>query len=265
MRGKHTLQFGGNGRTINDNRASDQENFVYGSSHPDWLFNGGIANTGQNLDPAISSSFPAVDSGFGYTYDAAIADVTGLVGSISAIYNQNKSGIFARTGSLIQRHFKSKEAELYAQDAWHVSPNLQLTFGLRYSLLQPPYETNGNQATPTPSLSTFFNHRAIAGEAGYGYQPPLSFALSGQANGKQPYWNGDYKDLSPRFAFAYSPNNDSGFLHKLFGAKGKSSIRGGYGLYFDHFGEGVVNTFDRQGTLGLSTFLENPAGVQTTD
>ena len=95
--------------------------------------------------------------------------------------------------------------------------------------------------------------------------PSISFDLSGQANGKQPYWNWDYKDFAPRFAFAYSPNLDSSFLKKMFGAHGESSIRGGYGIYYDHFGQGVVNSFDREGSLGLTTYLVNPAGVSTTD
>lgn len=264
-RGKHALQFGGNWRIINNNRFSNEENFSNASTHPDWLFDGGIANTGQDLDPAISAAFPAVSADFGYTYDSAIADVTGVLGSISAIYNQDKSGLFLPVAAFVPRHFKSNEAELYAQDSWHAKPNLQLTFGLRYALLQPPYESNGNQVSPTPGLSSFFNARAAAGQAGQGYQPPITFALGGQANGKQPYWNWDYKDFSPRAAFAYSPNPDSGFWHRILGSKGKSSIRGGYGLYFDHFGEGVVNSFDREGSFGLSSFLENPSGVQTTN
>ena len=81
-------------------------------------------------------------------------------------------------------------------------------------------------------------------------QPDLSFDLSGQANGKQPYWAWNYKNLAPRLAVAYSPHAASGFWHTMFGDAGKSSIRVGYGMYFDHFGEGVVNTFDRQGSWG---------------
>src|SRR5258708_39262795 len=90
----------------------------------------------------------------------------------------------------------------------------------------------------------------------------VQMALSGQANGKQPYWVWDYKNLAPRLAFAYSPHASSGFLHSLFGGPGKSSIRGGYGLYYDHFGEGIVNSFDRNGSFGLTTQLVNPAGTQ---
>jgi len=94
------------------------------------------------------------------------------------------------------------------------------------------------------------------------YHPVVSMNLSGQANGKKPYWGWDYKDFAPRFAFAYSPHASSGFLNRLFGGPGKSSIRGGYGLYYDHFGEGIVNSFDRQGSFGLTTQLVNPAGSQ---
>lgn len=90
-------------------------------------------------------------------------------------------------------------------------------------------------------------------------------ALGGQANGKAPFWAWDYKDLAPRLAFAYSPHADEGFFHKLFGGAGKSSIRGGYGIYYDHFGEGIVNSFDRNGAFGLTTALDNPAGTQDVD
>lgn len=264
-RGKHTLQFGGNWRIIGNNRLSNEENFLNGSTHPDWLEFGVIAGSYLDLDPENSPVLPSVDPSFGFSYDAAIADVTGVLGSISAWYNQSKGGQFVPAGDLVPRHFKSNEAEFYAQDSWHPTPNLQLTLGLRYTLLQPPYESHGNQVAPTPSLNSFFEQRAAAMLQGQTYKPLISFGLSGQANGKQPYWNWDYKDFAPRLAFAYSPNFDSRFLKKMFGAHGESSIRGGYGIYYDHFGQGVVNSFDREGSLGLTTYLVNPSGVSTTD
>jgi len=262
-RGKHTFQFGGNWRIIDNNRFSNEQNFLNGETHPDWLEFGVIAGSYLDLDPENSPVLPSVDPSFGFSYDAAISDVTGILGSISAWYNQNKTGQFIPAGASVPRHFKANEAEFYAQDGWHVTPNLQLTLGLRYTLLQPPYESNGNEVAPTPSLNSFFEKRAAAMLLGQTYAPLISFNLSGQANGKQPYWNWDYNDFAPRFAFAYSPDFDSGFLQKLLGAHGRSSIRGGYGLYYDHFGQGVVNSFDREGSLGLTTYLVNPSGVST--
>ena len=266
-RGKHTLQFGGNWRIIQNNRYSDAQNYFSASPHPTFFApNGTIANSGGGLDPSIlaSSGYPLVSENFGGAYDGAVSELAGVLGSISAIYQQDKNGPIA-TGTLIPRHFKSNELEFYAQDAWRVTANLTFTYGLRYTLLQPPYETDGNQVSPNPGLGDFFQQRGVAMAQGQTYIPQINFALGGKANGGQSYWNWDYKDIAPRFAFAWSPGSSSGLLGALFGSAGKTSIRGGYGMYYDHFGEGVVNTFDRQGSLGLTTFLENPSYVATTN
>ncbi len=77
-RGQHTLQFGGNWRIVDNNRYSNAQNVTTASSHPDWLYEGGIAGTGQDLDPDTDLSLPPVDQSFGYAYDAAISDVTGF-------------------------------------------------------------------------------------------------------------------------------------------------------------------------------------------
>ena len=70
-------------------------------------------------------------------------------------------------------------------------------------------------------------------------------------------------DLAPRFAFAYSPNVGPGFWHKLFGNAGDSVLRAGYGIYYDHFGESIVNLFDQYGSFGLSNSITNPTNVLT--
>jgi hypothetical protein len=101
--------------------------------------------------------------------------------------------------------------------------------------------------------------------AGQTYDPLIGLDISGQANGKAPYWAWDYKDLAPRFAVAWSPSADSGFWRKLSGGPGKMSIRAGAGIYYDHFGEGVVNTFDRNGSFGLTTLIDNPSDTQDVD
>jgi len=264
-KGKHTLQFGTNWRLVGNNRQSDLQSFSSALTNVYWLDNGGIANTGSSLDPSSTDGYPFVSNAFSVDYDFAVAAVAGLLTEVDTVYNQDKSGDLIPNGQMVPRHFHAFEGELYAQDSWRVTPNLVLTAGLRYSLLQPPYETNGNQAAPDISLNQFFKTRGQDMLLGEVYRPTITLDVSGQANGKQPYWNWDYKNLAPRFAFAYSPHSENGFFHMLFGGAGKSSIRGGYGLYFDHFGQGVVNTFDRQGSFGLTTVLLNPAGTQDVD
>ncbi len=277
-KGKHTLQFGTNLRIINNLRRSNGQSFISGTSNPTWLAAGGISGTGTSLDPGApqfaSLGFPEVlgtyastgTGSFSASYDLAVAALTGMVPEVTADYQMTKDFTLLPEGAMVPRHFRAHEAEWYAQDAWRVKPNLTLTFGLRYSLLQPPYETTGTQVAPTPGISQWFRNRYIGMANGQSVQPLLSFALSGQANGKAPIWNWDYKDAAPRFAFAWSPNfPTSSWLGRMFGGPGKSSLRGGYGIYFDHFGEGVINTFDRMGSFGLTTIIGDPAGLVTPD
>jgi Carboxypeptidase regulatory-like domain len=268
-KGKHTVQFGGNLRIIMDNRTGNGSNYSNAYTNVYWLDNSAIANTGSSLDPA-TGGYPSVDSTFGTNYDFAMAALAGLLTETNKVYNQDKSGHFYAPGQLITRNFKAHETEFYLQDAWRVTPNLVLTGGVRYSLLQPPFESNGNQVSPTVSLNNWFKQRENAmlqGQTLYSQTPGglVQMALGGQANGKQPFWSWDYKDIAPRFAFAYSPSAESGLMRKLFGGAGKSSIRGGYGIYYDHFGEGIVNSFDQNGSFGLTTALDNPAGSQDVD
>ena len=297
-KGKHTLQFGTNLRLVHNNRLGNMQNVSFDRTDPFQLDNAAIANTSTfsssfcngpvqpngnqqcSLDPAgfFSQGYPAVASSFGESYDFAAMGLAGIVSIANPSFTQDKNGKLIAPGALIPRRFKAFEAEWYAQDSWRATPNLTVTAGLRYSLLQPPYEVNGNQAAPTISIDKLFSQRARSQSLGQSYSPgqnaaagltgglpPVQFGISGQANGKQPYWNWDYKNFAPRLALAFSPHPDGGWGRSFFGGPGKSSIRMGYGLYFDHFGEGIVNTFDRNGSFGLSTVETNPAGVQDVD
>jgi hypothetical protein len=264
VKGNHTLQFGVNYRRIDNQRTSNSTSFFTATTNVSWLDNAGIAQSGSSLDPG-AFGFPDVSDSFTSSYDSPMAALAGLVTEVDANYNLTKTLSALPEGSSVPRHFRDNELEFYGQDSWRVTPNLTLTFGLRYTLLQPPYETTGTQVAPDVSLNEFFNRRGKAMLAGETYNPLVSFSLSGQANKGKPYWDWDYKNIAPRFAFAYSPNWSDGWLGKLTGGTGHTSIRGGYGMYFDHFGQGIVNTFDRNGSFGLTTAISNPAGVQSVD
>ncbi|MGA8505751.1 MAG: carboxypeptidase-like regulatory domain-containing protein [Candidatus Sulfotelmatobacter sp.] len=271
VRGSHTFQFGGNYRQIDNLRESNAQNFFSGLTNVYWLNVSAIAGTGSSLDPGSINPatqqefYPAVDPDFGASYDFAMAALAGLVTQVNANYELNKNLNVIPQGTLVPRHFRNHEYEFYGQDQWRVKPNFTATYGLRYTILQPPYETTGTQVSPTISLHDWFNQRGLAASQGQVYDPAIGFQLSGQANGKAPYWSYDYKDVAPRLAFAFSPKADDGFSKRLWGGPGKTSIRAGYGIYFDHFGEGITNTFDREGSFGLTTAEVNPAGIQTVD
>ena len=281
--GTHAIGFGVNLRKVDNVGESNYTSFFTASTNPDWLANAGIANQGTSLDPAspqgVAMGLPAVSSDFESSYNGAVTVLAGLISEVDSNYNLNKNLNPLAEGALISRHYRAWEWEWYAQDAWRVRPNLTVTYGLRYSILEPPYETSGTQVQPTTSSHDWFMNRGKAADQGQSYFPQtgtdgsgnpiydhnLQFALGGQANHAKPYWNWDYHNLAPRLAIAYSPSGDSGFAHKLWGGPGKSSIRAGWGMYFDHFGEGISSTFDREGAFGLTSSISNPAGVQTVD
>ncbi len=269
-KGKHTIQFGTNWRFVSNNRQSDGSNFSSAVTNAYWLGPAAIAGTNTDLDPgrfdpitlASVYGFPRVDSNYLTNYDFATLAVTGILTEINNSFVQDASGNPITPGALIPRSFKDYEAEFYLQDTWRITPTLTLTGGIRYVLLQPIYERNGQQVCATSSLHQWFVNRAEGALNGLSIQPPISLDVCGNANGKPAYWGWDKKDISPRFAFAWAPNSDHGILKAIFGGGGKGSLRGGYGLYYDHFGQGITNTFDRSGSFGLTTTLTNPASVQ---
>ena len=272
-KGRHTLEFGTNWRLIRNNRQSNAQNISEAYANLYWMNPSFISNNQVSLDPSIAGTlldpgippYPLVDSSFGGSYDFAAVQVTGLMSQVYTVANQDKNANVIPNGQLVPRHFRNFEGEMYLQDKWNATPNLTFTYGVRYTLLQPPYEANGNQVSPSVDMHQWFTNRWQNMLTGNVVQPDLTFDLSGQANGRKPYWNWNYKNFAPRFAVAYSPHAANGFWHKVFGDAGKSSIRAGYGLYYDHFGEGVVNTFDKQGSWGLTTTISNPAGILDVD
>lgn len=250
--GSHTLSYGVDFRIITnfDNTNSDS----YGSAavYNEWLSGGGtIAGTGGSFDPA-AYGYPAVDGSFANNYDIATTLIAGFVPQVSGQYNfkvsaDGQSGNTMPEGTYVPLNFLAHEFEYYIQDQWRIRPNLLVTFGIRHALLQPPYETNGQQVQPTVDTHQWFLNRAAGAAQGIVNQPDLNFAPSGQARGLPGYWNMQLNNIAPRVAIAYSPDS-------------KTAIRLGVGMYDQHFGEGIVDSFSKQGSYGLQTSITNPDG-----
>jgi hypothetical protein len=265
--GKHTFQFGGVVGLIRDATANFNSSFSDGVVNSAWLDTGGITTTPNSPLNPVFSGLPAVSGAtFGLNYDFAIANALGFVSEADASYNYQKDGSVQPQGAPVARNYAQNRFELYAQDAWKATPTLTLTFGLRYVLFSPPWETNGLQVAPSPNLGGWFNQRATNMLSGIpsSTDAPISFDLAGPANGGKPgYYKWDYHDFAPRFAFAWAPSKSEGLLGAIFGAAGHTAIRGGFGMVYDNVGESLVNYFDENGAFGLSSALSNPAGSQS--
>ena len=244
-KGKHSLQIGGNWRLVHQNRSSDANSFASASSNPSWL--------GGRPPQPTAAGLAAVGSAFSTSYARAYSNLVGNIPSVTNVYNYGvsspTSGTLLADGAPIVRHFKSNELEFYAQDQWRATSKLTATFGLRWTLLQTPYETSGQQVTPTIDTHAWFTQRETAALAGQVYEQELQFAPSGKYYNKPGFYPENKNNFAPRLALVYAPDN-------------KTSIRAGAGLYYDHFGQGLVNTFDRNGSFGLSTSVTNQSGVQ---
>jgi hypothetical protein len=261
-KGKHTLQFGTNIRFIRNPRSNYLVSFPDGVTNASALPSAGIANTGIELDPA-TMGLPAVASGFNNAYDYPLMTLMGVVTELDAAYNFTKTGQTLPEGAPVKRHFATNEFEFYAQDSFRIKPNLTVTYGLRYSLFSPPWETSGTEVAPTLSLGQWFKQRGqnMLNGIGSTADPTITFDLAGAANGKKGYYSWDYKNFAPRLAFAYSPRPEWGWLKSLVGSGDKTVIRGGFGMVYDRVGSGLLNSFDRFGSFGLSTQISNSTVV----
>ncbi len=109
----------------------------------------------------------------------------------------------------------------YVQDSWRALPTLTINYGLRWEVSTPWYDaTNKLEALVPGEQSQSFPGAPL------GLVVPLD---PGIPRTLAPI---DYKNLAPRVGIAYSPNVKDGVLGKLLGGAGKSSIRAGYGLFY---------------------------------
>lgn len=266
IKGRHTLQFGGNINILRNPQSNNTNSFSSASDNPSWLDTAAMANSGAagHFDPGFEG-FPAVDGGFGNNYDYPMGALIGMVAQVNAQYNFTRSGSALSDGAPVSRRFAADTWELYAQDSWKVKPNLTVTFGVRYGLFSPPWETKGLQVTPNTSLSDYFHERAAGALQGTPSSAAccLSFNLGGPANGKPGFYDWDKKDFGPRLAVAWSPSAKEGLFRSLFGTAGQTTIRAGAGIVYDRLGPSLLATFDANGSFGLSTGLTNTGGVQT--
>src|SRR5260370_833010 len=277
-KGKHSMQFGAAIALARDPRTSYLHSASLALGTTNWTYPIGFAGTTSPLDPLNATWHPnlmvvadcaastpcapgtAPEPLTATQYDRPLLALYGMISDVVANYNLDRNGIAQAQGTAVKRNYGLNWYEFYGQDTWRIKPNFTLTYGLRWSLFPPPWETNGLQTAPTFGLGTQFDLNVKNMKQGLGYtsEPPIAFNLRGPVNHRPGFFNFEKTDFSPRISIAYSPRARRGLLHKIFGNNDKTVFRAGFSRVYDRAGFALLNTSDSVGAAGLTTTLHNP-------
>src|ERR1700722_5130140 len=141
---------------------------------------------------------------------------------------------------------RSKYMGLYGQDSWRVTPNLTFNYGLRWEFSQPWYDTQNKIETVVPGVQSVVFPGA-----------PTGYLVPGDPGIPSTLAPTRYHNFSPRIGLAYSPGADSGFLAKLTGGAGRTSIRAGFGIFYTSVED--LTQFQEIGDPPYGLFYVSPA------
>ncbi|MBV9226173.1 MAG: hypothetical protein JOY85_19230 [Acidobacteriaceae bacterium] len=146
---------------------------------------------------------------------------------------------FDQTTQILKYYNRYKILEPYIQDDWHVTKKLTLNLGLRISLFGT-YREKYKQAYAWQASA--YNPNAISLDVnGNVVGNPFSGLVQCGASGVPAgCLQGHLFNPAPRVGFAYDPTGD-----------GKTSIRGGYGIFFEHTNGNEANTESLEGSPPL--------------
>ena len=226
VKGNHTFKFGG------DIRRARFDQTLYYNVSGEFTFNSSTANSVQYND-----NYP--------TYLLGLAD--SYVQGSAQRENVRTTGVYA-----------------FAQDSWKIKPSLTLNYGLRWELDTPLTDVlhhvqtfrPGQNTTQYPCIltSTEQTNFGATNCADAGVQP-TGLVVPGDKGVPNGMTQTYYKAFAPRVGIAYSPNFTDGFLGKVFGANGKTSIRSGWGMFYNPMEQLVLEQFGAEPPFGGSTFL----------
>jgi len=162
-------------------------------------------------------------------------------------------------GSAQTEDVRGDSVYLFAQDSWKIRPNLTLNYGLRWEFNQPLYDARGRYQTfrPGQATTTFPCQLAADSQASLGYADdncnpggsaaavfPLGLVVPGDKGVPRGLTASYHNAWAPRIGVAWDPWKN-----------GKTTIRGGWGLFYNPIEQLVLEQFQGEPPYGGSTTI----------
>jgi hypothetical protein len=173
-------------------------------------------------------------------------------------------------GSGQREDIRSTQLFPFAQDSWKIKPNFTLNYGLRWEFTPPPVDISGHVESFRPGQNSTVYPCGITTSASYWESQgisnptcantgsaPTGLVVPGDPGVPKGMTSTYYKAFAPRIGIAYSPDIKSGPFAKILGSNGKTSIRAGWGLFYNPIEELVLAQFGAEPPFGGSTSLSN--------
>jgi Carboxypeptidase regulatory-like domain/TonB dependent receptor len=166
-------------------------------------------------------------------------------------------------GAANREDVRSTGFYLFAQDSWKIKPNLTLNYGLRWELNTPIADIGHHVQTFRPGQQTKIypcqldptvDADLVAAYGSTDCSPtgpaaavfPTGLVLPGDAGVPTGLTQTYYNAFAPRIGIAWSP-----------GTSGKTSIRAGWGLFYNPIEQLVLEQFSAEPPFGGSSFPFN--------
>src|SRR5690242_13500858 len=241
LRGKHTLQFGGQWNPIKI-RTTLTNNFNFIQEG----LGGSIFSLDNNTAGLLRPSNILQDPNGIATanWDNFFVGALGAINNLQSAISYSKNGDVIPAGAATHRRdWRNHLYALYFHAGWKLRNDITLTAGVRYQYAAVPYEVNGLEAsffnTSLDGLLATRVANGLNGVSGADATPQLTYELAGKGNSKgRPLYEPEKHDFSPRLAVAWNPAFRSGPLSRIFGDR-KTVLRAQASLIYD---ETVINS-----------------------
>jgi Carboxypeptidase regulatory-like domain/TonB dependent receptor len=149
-------------------------------------------------------------------------------------------------GSAQVENVRSTALYLFAQDSWKIKPNLTLNYGLRWELNTPITDISKHVQTFRPGQVSKVYPCEDTAKTDCASMTPVGLVVPGDPGIPGGLTQTYHKAFAPRIGIAWSP-----------GTSGRTSVRAGWGMFYNPIEQLVLEQFSAEPPFGVSTFPVN--------